>query len=146
MALTPTGIYLVSEQAPQLLLAVQSLYSTMNSAEFKHHSFTVDSNNDGLTDIFLPGFSKQTLYQQQSDGSFTEHIINHLPKIKTRTSQDNLSVNFKLPNRPKFIDINGDNILDAVFTSAQGVTYFIGSNTDNSVGTMMNNNLPCQSI
>jgi len=134
VALTPTGIYLVSEQAPQLLLAVQSLYSTMNSAEFKHHSFTVDSNNDGLTDIFLPGFSKQTLYQQQSDGSFTEHIINHLPKIKTRTSQDDLSVNFKLPSRPKFIDINGDNILDAVFTSAQGVTYFIGSNTDNSVG------------
>jgi len=133
VALTPTGLYLVTDQAPQLLLSAQSLYSTMNTVEFKHHSFTVDSNNDGLTDIFLPGFNQQTLYQQQSDGSFTEHKINHLPKIKTRTNQDSLSVNFELPNRPEFIDINGDNILDVVFTNRQGVIYFTGSNSNKSI-------------
>ena len=134
VALTATGVYLVSEKEPQLLVAAQSLYSTMNVDKFKHHAFTVDSNNDGLTDIFLPGFSQQTLYQQQLDGSFVKHEINHLPIIKAQASKDSLSVNFELPNSPDFIDINGDNTLDAVFTSAEGVTYFSSDNLDNNSG------------
>jgi len=141
VVLTATGVYLVTDQEPQLLLAAQSLYSTMNADEFMHHSFTVDSNNDGLTDIFLPGFSKQALYQQQSDGSFTEHMINHLPKVETRTSKNSLTVNFELPNRPEFIDINGDNTLDVVFTNDQGVNYFTGSDAGNRTDYLDNQQL-----
>ncbi len=130
VTLTATGIYLVSEQEPQLLINTESLYSAIDVSNFKHHKFTVNSNNDGLTDIFLPGITEQTLFQQQKNGSFVEYKISHKAELNTKVGNSNIEVDFKLPNSPEFIDVNNDNYLDAVFTSPEGVSYFIASSTD----------------
>ncbi|MCP4322939.1 MAG: VCBS repeat-containing protein, partial [Alteromonadales bacterium] len=127
VALTATGIYKLSEQEPELIISSESLYSVMDVSKFKHHHFTVDSNNDGLTDILLPGIADQVLFQQQKNGSFVEYKISYKAELNTKAGENGVAVNFKLPNSPAFIDINGDNNLDAVFATKKGVSYFLAT-------------------
>ena len=127
VVMTSDGVYLVNEEQPKLLIAAKSLYSDVKLGSFKQHQFTVESNDDGLTDIFLPGFAEQTLFQQKPDGSFTKLTIPYQAEIATLASNDEVSVSFELPSKPLFIDINGDDKLDAVFTNTRDITYLVAT-------------------
>ncbi len=122
--LTEQGIYHVTDKAQNLIITASSVFTQNSVEQFESFSFTLDVNNDGLTDFYLPGIESQSLYIQQKDGRF---LLTSLPlKAETTAKFNNghLTISNRLPKMPILLDLNNDSIRDLVFFDKTAITFF----------------------
>ncbi|WP_440056954.1 FG-GAP repeat domain-containing protein (plasmid) [Pseudoalteromonas sp. T1lg65] len=124
VVLAADGVYLVSSQTPKKLVAINSIFNLVKSENFKKLDFVADVNQDGLSDLFLPGIEQSTLAIQNSQGGFDLHRFDYPLSI---TFSDKNSLKFKLPNLPISFDLNRDGFNDVLIKTKTSIDVLYGS-------------------
>ena len=122
--LTGQGIFHSTESGVKELVSVSSFYTAEVFDVLKYQKFTLDANNDGLTDFYFPGIERQTLFIQDDKGQFSQLSLPMTGKTTTHFSDNRLTVSHQLPATPDMIDITGDGHKDLVFIGSQAISYF----------------------
>ncbi|AOT07963.1 FG-GAP repeat domain-containing protein [Pseudoalteromonas luteoviolacea] len=125
--LTEQGIYHVDETKNHKLIEIGTAFKSEAFSLFKHQTFTLDVNSDGLTDFYIPGIEEQTIYIQQNTGEFKFSSLPLRAKTVTHVTDQNLTISHTLPQFPTLADVNGDGIRDFMFFEEKTVQYFLAT-------------------
>lgn len=113
--LTPKGIFIAKKEGYEPIVTTESLFSHLKLKNFNKIEFTIDANNDGLSDIMLPGINTSTLFIQNKNGQFQPHTFSKQPDLSGYYKNDTLEVEIELNPKPQVIDVNQDGTLDLLF-------------------------------
>jgi hypothetical protein len=127
LVLTSDGVYKAQAGKPTLLFNYESVLNQLKIDKFEKVDFVFDANNDGLSDIFIPGLASSTLYIQNKDGSFKPNKFKQTPKYEGRFSGKGLSLEVNINNKPVVIDFNHDGLNDLVFSNDFGADVLLAN-------------------
>lgn len=127
LVLTSDGVYKAQAGKPTLLFNYESVLNQLKIDKFEKVDFVFDANNDGLSDIFIPGLASSTLYIQNKDGSFKPNQFKQIPKYEGRFSGKGLSLEVNINNKPVVIDFNHDGLNDLVFSNDFGADVLLAN-------------------
>jgi hypothetical protein len=113
--LTPEGVFVSHREEYIPLISTTSLFTHLKVRNFNKIEFVLDANDDGLSDIMLPGISSATLYIQSKTGQFTPHTFTKQSDLSGYFKGDQLEVEIELNPKPQVIDLNQDGMLDLLF-------------------------------
>ncbi|KAF7764132.1 hypothetical protein PCIT_b0045 [Pseudoalteromonas citrea] len=113
--LTPEGVFSSHKKHYTPLISTSSLFTHLKMRNFNKVEFVLDANNDGLSDIMLPGISDATLYIQSKTGQFTPHTFAKQSDLSGYFKGNQLEVEIELNPKPQVIDLNQDGMLDLLF-------------------------------
>ena len=120
LILTSDGVYKAQVDESTLLFSYESVLNQLKIDKFEKIDFVFDANNDGLSDIFIPGLTSSTLYIQSKDGSFKPNQFMQTPLYEGSFSSKGLSLEIDINNKPLLIDFNHDGLNDLVFSNDFG--------------------------
>ncbi|MBQ4798139.1 VCBS repeat-containing protein [Pseudoalteromonas sp. MMG006] len=125
LVLTNNGVYKSTAKEAELLFNYSSVISQLKVDKFEKINFVIDANNDGLSDILIPGLSSSTLYIQNNEGAFKPHKFEQAAEYNGRFSKEGLSLEVNINNQPVVIDFNKDGVSDLVFASDFGANVLL---------------------
>ncbi|WP_080760275.1 FG-GAP repeat domain-containing protein [Pseudoalteromonas luteoviolacea] len=121
------GVYLVTPNKTTRLVASTSLLTRLQVDDFEKVEFILDVNKDGLSDIYLPGFTRNELFVQQSDGQFVKHDFEYSLPLRSHTYNESLEISTNFTSLPIVHDFNADGFMDLVFRTRQEVAVLYGN-------------------
>lgn len=127
--LTPDGIVSSHKDSYKTLISAQSLFTHLKVRSFNKVDFVLDANDDGLSDIMLPGISHSTLYIQSKTGTFDAHPFTKQSDLSGYFKGSRLEVEIELNPAPQVIDLNQDGKLDLLFHTRYQVQVLYATDT-----------------
>ncbi|MBQ4811573.1 VCBS repeat-containing protein [Pseudoalteromonas luteoviolacea] len=116
------GVYLATNKSSTRIIKSESLLTRLQIDDFKKIDFVLDVNNDGLSDIYLPGFTHSELYIQQPDGLFNKHQFKYSLPLRADNYSDRMEVSTNFYSLPTIHDFDKDGKLDLVFRTRENVS------------------------
>ncbi|KZN34306.1 hypothetical protein N480_22140 [Pseudoalteromonas luteoviolacea S2607] len=123
------GVYLATHKDATRIVNSESLLTRLQVDDFKKIDFMLDANNDGLSDIYLPGFTHSELYIQQSDGTFNRHHFKYLLPLRSHNYSDRMEVSTNFNSLPTVHDFDQDGKLDLVFRTRENISVLYANKT-----------------
>ncbi|KZN53277.1 hypothetical protein N474_21440 [Pseudoalteromonas luteoviolacea CPMOR-2] len=123
------GVYLATEKSITRIVESDSLLTRLQVDDFKKIDFVLDVNDDGLSDIYLPGFTHSELYVQQKDGQFNKYRFKYSLPLRAHSYQDGMEVSTNFKSLPTVHDFDKDGNLDLVFRTRENVSVLYANKT-----------------
>ncbi|AOT11039.1 FG-GAP repeat domain-containing protein [Pseudoalteromonas luteoviolacea] len=122
-----SGVYAVTPNKTTRLVESDSLLTRLQVDNFEKLEFVLDVNNDGLSDIYLPGFTQNELFIQQSNGQFEKHNFEYNLPLRSHTYNESLEISTNFTSLPTVHDFNADGFSDLVFRTRQEIAVLYGN-------------------
>ncbi|KZX01552.1 hypothetical protein JL49_05445 [Pseudoalteromonas luteoviolacea] len=123
------GVYLATDKSSTRIIKSESLLTRLQVDDFKKIDFVLDVNNDGLSDVFLPGFTHSELYVQQPDGQFQKNKFKYPLPLRADNHNDRMEVSTNFYSLPTIHDFDKDGKLDLVFRTRENISVLYGNKT-----------------
>ncbi|ESP94156.1 MULTISPECIES: FG-GAP repeat domain-containing protein [Pseudoalteromonas] len=123
------GVYVTTQTKTKRLVSSNSLLTRLETDDFEKIEFVLDVNKDGLSDIYLPGFTRSELYIQQENGQFKQHFFDYNLPLRSHTysESEELEISTNFTSLPIVHDFNADGINDLVFRTRKQVAVLYGA-------------------
>ncbi|WP_155731782.1 FG-GAP repeat domain-containing protein [Pseudoalteromonas luteoviolacea] len=123
------GVYLVTPKKTTQLVESKGLLTRLQVDDFEKVEFILDANSDGLSDIYLPGFTRNELFVQQPTGQFIKHDFEYNLPLRSNSYRESLEISTNFTSLPIVHDFNADGFTDLVFRTRQEVAVLYGNKT-----------------